>query len=97
MKRFGRKKQPFYRVVIAHSPNARDGETIENVGLYDPTKNPVVLELNKDRVQYWLSVGAQPTDTVGRLLGSEGLIKKIEKVPVQPGVTKKQKKESAGK
>ena len=95
LKKFGKKKQPFYRVVIANSTNARDGQTLETVGIYDPTKNPIVLDLKADRIQHWISVGAQPSETVARLLGSQGLIEKKAKVPTHPGVSKKQRKEKA--
>lgn len=97
LKRFGKKKQPFYRVVVANSTNARDGETLETVGTYDPTKDPVQLELKKERVTYWLSVGAQPTETVARLLGNEGIIPKVTRTSSQIGVSKKQRKEQSGK
>lgn len=76
LQRHGAKKRPFYQVVIADERARRDGSFIENVGYYDPTKNPVVLKLNKDRVAEWLGKGAQPTDTVSQLLKKEGLIGK---------------------
>ena len=97
LKRFGKKKQPFYRVVVANSTNARDGKTIETVGTYDPTKDPVQLEFKKERVTYWLSVGAQPSETVERLLGNEGIIPKVVRTSSQLGVSKKQRKEQSAK
>lgn len=67
--RIGRKKLPLYRIVVIDSKKARDGEYIENVGHYDPrTKN---LKLNRDRVEYWISKGAQPTNTVAKLIAKE--------------------------
>jgi small subunit ribosomal protein S16 len=66
--RAGAKKAPFYRVVVANSRNARDGWFIEHVGVYDPTRNPVEVRFKMDRVEYWLSQGVQPSDTVAQLL-----------------------------
>ncbi|MCB9779170.1 MAG: 30S ribosomal protein S16 [Alphaproteobacteria bacterium] len=68
--RMGRKKRPFYRVVAADSRSPRDGRSIETLGYYDPMQTPHVVKLDLDRVDYWLGVGAQPSDTV------VGLIKK---------------------
>lgn len=76
LQRHGAKKRPFYQVVIADERARRDGSFIENVGYYDPTKNPVVLKLDKDKISAWLGKGAQPTDTVCQLLKKEGLIGK---------------------
>lgn len=66
--RAGAKKAPFYRVVVANSRNARDGRFIEHVGVYDPTRNPTEVRFKMDRVEYWLSQGAQPSDTVAQLI-----------------------------
>ncbi|RMH62244.1 MAG: 30S ribosomal protein S16 [Calditrichaeota bacterium] len=71
--RMGRKKRPFYRIVAADSRAPRDGRFIENVGTYDPIAQPHVVECKEDRVLHWLSVGAQPTDTVKSLLRGKGL------------------------
>ena len=62
--RFGKKKQPFYRIVVLDKRKPRNGRTVEIVGTYDPLKNPALIQLNAERVKYWLSVGAQPSDTV---------------------------------
>ncbi|XP_071723415.1 small ribosomal subunit protein bS16cy-like [Rutidosis leptorrhynchoides] len=75
--RFGCKHRPFYRVVIADSRSNRDGKNIEVVGYYNPLPGPdetKQMALQYDRIQYWLSVGAQPTDTVERLLFKAGLL-----------------------
>jgi small subunit ribosomal protein S16 len=64
----GAKKKPFYRVVIAHKDSPRDGRFIEIVGTYDPRTQPETVELKTDRVNHWLSTGAQPSDSVGRIL-----------------------------
>lgn len=66
----GAKKQPFYRVVVKENRSKRDGAYLENVGTYDPTRNPAAVNLNIDRVDYWIGKGAQPTDTVRRLINS---------------------------
>ena len=72
LRRMGAKKAPYYRVVVADSRSPRDGRFIEELGYYNPVADPVELKVNAERAQYWLSVGAQPTDTV------RGLIKKLE-------------------
>ena len=68
LRRIGAKKAPFYRVVVADSRFARDGRFIEEIGYYDPTKNPSVVSIDADKAMQWLSNGAQPTDTVRELL-----------------------------
>lgn len=68
LQRFGAKKRPYYRVVAADSRAKRDGRFLEQVGTYDPMKSPAELRFKADRVDYWLSVGAQPSDTVASLL-----------------------------
>lgn len=71
--RHGAKKRPFYRIVVADSECPRDGRFLENVGTYNPVKDPAEVTLKTDRVQYWLQQGAQPTDTVKNLLKKEGV------------------------
>ncbi len=73
--RLGDKKSPFYRVVVADSRCARNGKVIENLGTYNPLVTPFEVKLNKERVEYWLSVGATPTETARELLVKEGYIK----------------------
>ncbi|MBA7501402.1 30S ribosomal protein S16 [subsurface metagenome] len=68
--RRGRKKVPFYRIVVIDSKKARDANYIENVGHYDPRSKK--LQLNRDRIEYWISKGAQPTNTVAKLIAKEG-------------------------
>ena len=68
LRRMGAKKAPFYRVVVADSRFARDGRFIEEIGYYDPTKNPSVVKIDEAKAKQWLSNGAQPTDTVRELL-----------------------------
>ena len=71
--RHGATKRPFYRIVVADSENKRDGRFLENVGTYNPLKEPAEVVLKTDRVQYWLQQGAIPTDTVKSLLKKEGV------------------------
>lgn len=68
--RRGRKKVPFYRIVVIDSKKARDANYIENVGHYDPRSKK--LQLNRDRIEYWISKGAQLTNTVAKLIAKEG-------------------------
>jgi len=64
LSRFGKKKKPFYRVVVIESSKARNGRVVESVGTYDPLKKPGEIKLDAERVKYWLGTGAQPSDTV---------------------------------
>ncbi len=66
--RMGAKKKPFYRVVAADSRCPRDGRFIEKLGHYDPMTEPPVLKMDLERVDYWIGVGAQPSDTVSQLI-----------------------------
>ena len=68
LRRMGAKKAPFYRVVVADSRYPRDGRFIEEIGYYDPTKEPSVVSIAKEKADKWLANGAQPTDTVKKLL-----------------------------
>ena len=68
LRRMGAKKAPFYRVVVADSRYPRDGRFIEEIGYYDPTKEPSVVSIDKEKADKWLANGAQPTDTVKKLL-----------------------------
>ena len=68
LRRMGAKKKPFYRLVVAHKDSPRDGRFIEIVGTYDPRTQPETVELKADRVNHWLSTGAQPSESVGRIL-----------------------------
>ncbi len=66
--RMGAKKKPSYRVVVKEKLSKRDGAYLENVGFYDPTRNPAEVRLNMERVSYWMEKGAQPSDTVHQLI-----------------------------
>ncbi len=68
LRRMGAKKAPFYRVVVADSRFARDGRFIEEIGYYDPTKEPSVVKIDTEKAKQWLDNGAQPTDTVREIL-----------------------------
>ena len=75
LRRVGRKKSPMYRIVVADSKSPRDGKFLEIVGQYQPRTGEKAINLDADRVNYWLNVGAQPTDTVRSLLRKAGLLK----------------------
>ena len=77
LKRMGKKQAPFYRVVVADSRSPRDGKTIDEVGYYDPTKNPAEIKIDAEKTINWLKNGAQPTDTVRDLLRSAGVLEKF--------------------
>jgi len=68
LSRFGRKKAPFYRIVVADSEARRDGRFLEIVGTYDPLQNPAAVTINQDKLQAWIAKGAKPTDTVKSLI-----------------------------
>lgn len=74
LRRMGAKKAPFYRIVVADSRYPRDGRFIEEIGYYDPTKNPSVVKVDADKAKEWIANGAQPTDTVKKLLKDNGAI-----------------------
>lgn len=75
LKRMGQKKAPFYRIVVADSRSPRDGRFIEEIGIYDPTKEPSVFNVNEEAAKKWLADGAQPTETVAKLLKKAGIVK----------------------
>jgi len=76
LQRHGRKDYAFYQIVIADSRAPRDGKFIERVGSYNPNTNPATINLNFERALYWLTTGAQPTDTVRNILSNEGVLLK---------------------
>ena len=82
--RIGAKKAPVYRVVVAHGTSPRNGRYIENLGYYNPGKNPQIVELHEDRVLQWLSKGAVPTDTVRSLFRQKGILRRRQEA-LQPG------------
>ena len=74
LRRVGAKKAPFYRVVVADSRYPRDGRFIEEIGTYDPTKDPAIVNIDGEKAKKWISNGAQPTDTVKALLKKNGVL-----------------------
>ena len=72
LRRLGAKKAPFYRVIVADSRSPRDGRFIEEIGYYDPMKNPAEIKLDNEKVEKWLKNGAQPTETVKSLIAKNG-------------------------
>lgn len=80
LRRTGTKKKPSYRVVVADISSPRDGRFIEIIGHYNPRTTPTTVEVHEDRVLHWLSVGAQPTDPVRRLLENMGTFEKLTRV-----------------
>jgi small subunit ribosomal protein S16 len=102
LKRLGKIRAPYYRIVVADSRTKRDGRVIEEIGKYHPTEHPSVIEVNSERAQYWLGVGAQPTEQVaallkltgdwGRFKGDAGATNRVEvkgeKVAFQPDAKK---------
>ena len=94
LQRLGKIRTPHYRVVIADARTRRDGKVIENIGIYEPKQDPSIIKINSERAQYWLGVGAQPTESVLALLkvtgdwqkykgieGAEGTLKVAEEKP----------------
>ena len=94
LRRMGAKKAPFYRIVVADSRYPRDGRFIEEIGTYNPNTQPSTIQIKSDRAQYWLGVGAQPSEPVFKLLnitgdwqkykgleGAEGTLKTVEAGP----------------
>ena len=82
--RMGKIRNPQYRIVVADSRTKRDGRAIEFVGIYQPKEHPSVIEVKSDRVQYWLSVGAQPSEAVQRLLEKTGDWQQFKGLPAPP-------------
>lgn len=80
--RLGNRHNPFYRVVVMDSRSPRKGRFIENLGFYNPTKHPQIVELKEDRVMHWLAVGAQPSDTARSLFRQQGILKRVHEARV---------------
>ena len=83
--RLGRKKRPFYRIVVADSRSRRDGAFIEVIGTYNPLPNETELKIDEEKALKWLSVGAIPTDTAKSLMSKLGIIKKFAENKVKAG------------
>jgi small subunit ribosomal protein S16 len=87
LKRLGKIRSPHYRIIVADSRTRRDGRAIEEIGLYHPVQNPSRIEVDSERVQYWLVVGAQPTEPVQAILKVTGDWQKFKGLPA-PGAMK---------
>ena len=85
LKRLGKIRAPYYRIVVADSRTKRDGRVIEEIGKYHPTEEPSFIEVNSERAQYWLGVGAQPTEQVSVLLKITGDWQKFKGLPGAEG------------
>ena len=83
--RMGKIRAPYYRIVVADSRTKRDGRAIEEIGKYHPTREPSLIEVDSERAQYWLSVGAQPTEPVAAILKVTGDWQKFKGLPGQEG------------
>ena len=75
LRRLGQKKAPFYRIVVADANSPRDGRFIEEIGTYDPTKDPSEYHVNEELAKKWLAKGAQPNATVNRIFKATGIVK----------------------
>jgi len=96
LRRGGKKNQPSYRVVVADRLAPRDGKFIENLGHYNPLTDPITLEVKKERVDHWIALGAQPTETVHRLLFKHGIIEtEPPKRPSRPTRAEREAAEAA--
>jgi len=83
--RMGKIRAPYYRIVVADARTKRDGRAIEEIGKYHPTQEPSLIEVDSERAQYWLSVGAQPTEPVAAILKVTGDWQKFKGLPGQEG------------
>jgi len=79
LRRIGLKGQPSYRIMVAEKESPRDGRFIENIGFYNPRTNPFTISLQEDRVYHWMSVGAQPSESVAQLFKSVGVLERFER------------------
>ena len=75
LRRMGQKKAHFYRIIVADSRSPRDGRFIEEIGTYDPTRNPSAINVNEELAKKWLNNGAQPTEVVGKIFKAAGIEK----------------------
>ena len=109
LKRLGKKRNPQYRIVVADARNRRDGRAIEEIGLYHPKEEPSLIRVSSERAQYWLGVGAQPTEAVQRLLeitgdwqtykglpGTEGTLRVAEPKPDRRAIFEAAARDAAG-
>lgn len=78
--RVGKKRQPSYRIVVSNITSKRDGRIVEQIGFYNPLVDPIAYTIKEDRALYWLSVGAQPSDAVKRLLVKQGTVDRVARL-----------------
>jgi small subunit ribosomal protein S16 len=88
LQRLGKIRAPYYRIIVADARNRRDGKAIETIGKYHPKEEPSLIEVVSERAQYWLGVGAQPTEPVQRLLEITGDWQKFKGLPGAEGTLK---------
>ena len=88
LQRLGKIRAPYYRIIVADARNRRDGKAIEMIGKYHPKEEPSFIEVDSDRAQYWLKVGAQPTEPVQRILEVTGDWQKFKGLPGAEGTLK---------
>ncbi|MEE8724661.1 MAG: 30S ribosomal protein S16 [Bifidobacterium crudilactis] len=88
LKRLGKKFYAYYRIVVVDSRKKRDGKVIEEIGTYDPNKQPSLIQIDSERAQYWLGVGAQPSDAVFNMLKITGDWQKFKGLPGAEGTLK---------
>ena len=84
LRRMGRKKRPFYRLVVADSRAARNGSIIETIGEYDPIPDPSLIRVDAEKARHWLDKGAQPSETARRLLRQSGVFDANPEAPAEP-------------
>ena len=85
LRRVGKKKRPAYRIVVADSRSPRDGAFIENLGVYDPLTDPATVRIDEEKARTWIQQGAQPSETVAKLLARQGLLpSKTPPAPAEP-------------
>ncbi|MFD9733743.1 30S ribosomal protein S16 [Umezawaea sp. NPDC059074] len=88
LQRLGKIRQPYYRIIVSDARTRRNGKAIETIGKYHPKEEPSFIDVDSDRAQYWLGVGAQPTESVQRLLEITGDWQKFKKLPGAEGTLK---------
>ena len=77
LKRMGTNKKPFFRIVVCDTRTPRNGRALEEIGLYDPLKEPALVKVDKDRALYWLGKGGQPTDTIRSIFKKESIVREV--------------------
>ena len=90
LKRVGRNKDPYYRIVVMESAQPRNGKTNDEIGIYNPRINQ--FEVDKEKAEAWLKKGAQPTDTIAQYFVKAGIMKKLHRGSTKPNTQKKEKK-----